>query len=135
MMSSSFGYNAPFVNAYFPAHDTPKGQAQGAERLLAWKHSSPESQFLKAVCTRDGAEVIIGLGIWTHMTEPPPQTLEEAEGEEGVKKYWPGDDDRDFMKALWTEYVKPRTKAVLNAKGKGVYGTCLLSSPAANVSH
>ncbi|KAJ4360263.1 uncharacterized protein N0V89_000823 [Didymosphaeria variabile] len=120
MMSLSFGSDAPFINAYFLAHDTPAGQAQGAERLLAWKQSSPDSQFLKAVSTRGGEEIVIGIGIWTYMVEQPPQTLEDAEGEEDVRKYWPREEEREWMKALWREYVKPRTRAVVGSKGKGV---------------
>jgi hypothetical protein len=123
VMSLSFGTDAPFINAYFPAHATPAGQAQGAERLLAWKRSAPESQFLKAVSAGDGGrEVIVGMGVWTHLREAPPQTLDDAEGEEGVEKYWPGERDREWMKVLWREYVKPRTGAVVEAKGRGVYG-------------
>ncbi|OAG04196.1 uncharacterized protein CC84DRAFT_1207359 [Paraphaeosphaeria sporulosa] len=122
MMSLSFGTDAPFINAYFLAHTTPAGQASGAERLLAWKHSAPNSQFLRAVAaSEDGGEVVIGIGIWTYMTEKPPQTLDEAEGEEGVSKYWPEDGAREWMRALWREYVKPRTAAVVGAEGKGVY--------------
>lgn len=128
MMSLSFGSDAPFINAYFLAHDTPAGQAQGAERLLAWKQSSPDSQFLKAVSVRGGEEAVIGIGIWTYMVEQPPQTLEDAEGEDDVSKYWPMEEEREWMKALWKEYVKPRTMAVVRSKGKGVYGMRLLNS-------
>jgi hypothetical protein len=125
MMSLSFGTDAPFINAYFLAHTTPAGQAQGADRLLAWKHSAPDAQFLKAVATGDsggGGEVIVGVGIWTFMSEAPPQTLEEAEGKEGVEKYWPDEGDRAWMEVLWREYVKPRTGAIVGAKGRGIYG-------------
>lgn len=126
MMSLSFGNDAPFINAYFLAHSTPAGQASGAERLLAWKNSAPNSQFLKvAAASKDGGETIIGVGIWTLMTEKPPQTLEEAEGEEEVERYWPEEGDRDWMKVLWREYVKPRTKAVVEAEGRGLYGECV----------
>ncbi|KAF2437782.1 hypothetical protein P171DRAFT_505459 [Karstenula rhodostoma CBS 690.94] len=128
IMSLSFGSDAPFINAYFPAHTTPTGQSQGSERLLAWKNSAPNSQFLKAVASsKNGGDVIIGIGIWTYMTEKPPQTLEEAEGEEEVRKYWPEEGDREWMRALWREYVKPRTGAVVGAEGSGVYVLELLA--------
>ncbi|KAJ4288591.1 hypothetical protein N0V90_011828 [Kalmusia sp. IMI 367209] len=127
MMSQSFGHDAPFINAYFISHDTPAGQAQGAKRLLAWKQSAPESTFLKAVLTQDGEEIIIGLAIWTHMVEAPPQTLEATEGADEVKEYWPDEQDREWMKILWSEYVKPRTEAVKSAGEKGVYVLELLA--------
>lgn len=122
MISQSFGNDAPFVNAYFPAHNTPVGQTNGAERLLAWKQSSSQSTFLKAVSTQEEKDTIIGMSVWTYMTEAPPQTLEDAEGEEGLRKYWPDEQGREWMEALWKEYVKPRTKAVTNSNGEGIYG-------------
>ena len=122
MVSQSFGENAPLINAYFLAHTTLTGQKQGAERLLAWKRSSPESTFLKAVSTQEGKEKIIGMSIWTYMAETPPQTLEEAEGKEELKKYWPDEQSREWMEALWKEYVKPRTRAVANSNREGIYG-------------
>ena len=116
VLSKSFGHDAPFVDIYFPNHNTTSGQVQGSQRLAAWKQTSEDSKFLKAV-TQAGQ--IIGFAIWTHMKEPPPAELDQAENVEGV---WPDKDDREFMTRLWRDYVKPRTQAVKKSKGKGVYG-------------
>jgi hypothetical protein len=124
ILSESFGHDAPFVDIYFPAHDTQRGQEQGSNRLTVWKHSSPASVFLKAVVSGSGGSVvgsekIVGFAIWTLMTDIPPQTLEEAERVEVV---WPDIEDRKFMSCLWSDYVKPRTQAVKSSAGKGAYG-------------
>jgi len=120
VMSKSFGQDAPFVNIYFPRHDTSEGQKQGSKRLLEWKKSAPNSTFLKAT-TKDvqGEEIIIGMAIWTHMTEIPSPKLEEVEDAEAV---WPDLEDRGFMANLWKDYVIPRTEAIKKSRGKGIYG-------------
>ncbi|KAF2108183.1 acyl-CoA N-acyltransferase [Lophiotrema nucula] len=123
VMSKSFGSDAPFINAYFPKHDTPAGQEQGYKRLLAWKQASSDSTFLKAV----KGDVIVGIAVWTLMTEPPPQTLEEVEGKEELPKIWADEKDREWMTRLWKSYVVPRTKVVNDTGGRGVYVLELLA--------
>ncbi|KAI8945941.1 hypothetical protein F4801DRAFT_566418 [Xylaria longipes] len=128
ILSESFAHNAPFVDAYFPNHDTLSGQVQGSNRLTAWKRTSHDSVFLKAVTSIGGnvakKERIIGLAIWTHMKDIPPQKLEDAEN---VEEIWPDMNDRRFMAGLWEDYVKPRTQAVKDSDGKGVYVLELLA--------
>ncbi|PVH96437.1 hypothetical protein DM02DRAFT_535230 [Periconia macrospinosa] len=124
VLSKSFGHDAPFVDIYFPAHDTPAGQAQGSKRLQAWKQSAPNSTFLKAV-TKTGSqqERLIGIAIWTHMEQAPPAELDQTENVVGV---WPDERDREFMTRLWREYVVPRSQAINESQGKGVYGALVL---------
>ncbi|KAI1268032.1 hypothetical protein F5Y18DRAFT_424344 [Xylariaceae sp. FL1019] len=98
VLSQSFGHDAPFIDIWFPNHDTPSGQVQGSKRLATWKASSASTTFLKV--------------------SPPPATLEEADNLEEV---WPDKQDREFMSRLWREYVVPRTQAVNDSRGKGVY--------------
>lgn len=121
VLSKSFGHDAPFVDIYFPDHDTPFGQAKASERLEAWRQSSESSTFLKAVLRADGAsqERIIGIAVWTLMKEPPPPELSKVED---VEEVWPDEDDREFMTRLWREYVIPRTQSIKDSEGKGVYG-------------
>ncbi|KAI1178409.1 hypothetical protein F4777DRAFT_537602 [Nemania sp. FL0916] len=128
ILSKSFGHDAPFVDIYFPNHDTANGQIQGSNRLTAWKHASQDSTFLKAVTSVPGVpgdeQRIIGFAVWTHMKEIPPQKLEDAEDAEEV---WPDPSDRKFMAGLWQDYVKSRTQAVTNSHGKGIYVLELLA--------
>lgn len=126
VVSKSFGHDAPFMDIYFPNHDTPSGQLQGSNRLTAWRRSTENSVFLKAVTSIEGdpanKQRIMGFAIWTHMKDIPPQKLENAEN---VEEIWPDVNDRKFMAAMWEEYVKPRTQAVRDSHGKGVYGEYL----------
>jgi hypothetical protein len=126
LLSKSFRHDAPFVDIYFPGHDTPRGQEQGAKRLAAWKHNAPDSTFLKAVVGNDQGEDerIIGFAVWTYMQDAPPSELDKVED---VVEVWPNEQDREFMTQLWKEYVVPRTKAIEESQGKGVYGE--LKSP------
>ena len=124
VISKSFGHDAPFVDIYFPNHGTPSGQAQASKRLAAWKQSSESSTFLKAITRADegSQEHIIGLAVWTLMKEAPPPELSKVED---VEEVWPDEDDREFMTRLWREYVVPRTRAIRDSEGKGVYGMWL----------
>ncbi|KAI1363330.1 hypothetical protein F5Y08DRAFT_309704 [Xylaria arbuscula] len=135
VVSSSFGHDAPFVDNYFPNHDTPFGRMQGSNRLLAWKQNSRDSVFLKAVvvssnsdATQNGVgsveEHIAGMAVWTHMKDVPPQKLEDVEN---VEEVWPDMADRRFMASLWEEYVKPRSQAVRDSHGRGVFVLELLA--------
>ncbi|KAF2677976.1 hypothetical protein K458DRAFT_349335 [Lentithecium fluviatile CBS 122367] len=125
ILSKSFGHDAPFVNNYFPAHDTPAGQTEGSKRLAAWKHGSPASTFLKAVLStgEDNKECIIGFAVWTHIKQAPPAELSKVENAD----VWPDEDDREYMTRLWSEYVIPRTRAVEESQGNGVYVLELLA--------
>lgn len=120
VVSKAFGHDAPFIDIYFPNHDTPSGQAQASKRLVAWNDSG-SSTFLKAIARADDGsqEYIIGIAIWTFMKEAPPAELSEAED---VEEFWPDEDDREFMTRLWREYVIPRTQTIKDSGGKGVYG-------------
>lgn len=122
VLSRSFGHDAPFIDIYFPAHDTSLGQEQGSRRLSAWKASSNvNSTFLKATLRPKHAdeEILIGIAVWTLMNEPPPADLASVED---VTDVWPDEQDREFMTRLWKDYVVPRTIAIENSGDKGVYG-------------
>ena len=121
VMSKAFGHDAPFVDIYFPNHDTPAGQGQASKRLTTWKQGAESSTFLKAVTrAKDGGqEEIIGFAIWTLMTEAPPSELAKVEN---VEEVWPDKNDREFMTRLWSEYVIPRTQSIKDSDGKGIYG-------------
>ncbi|KAI0101147.1 hypothetical protein F4814DRAFT_106430 [Daldinia grandis] len=126
VLSKSFGHDAPFVDIYFPNHDTPSGQAQGSKRLAAWKQTSEASTFLKTTTRGDQGdqELIVGFAVWTLMKEAPPADLAE---EEDVEEIWPDEGDREFMTRLWSDYVIPRSEAIEESGGKGVYVLELLA--------
>ena len=106
---------------YFPHHDTPAGQIQGSKRLATWRQTSKNSTFLKAAIQagQGDQEQIIGLAVWTYMTEPPPAELKKVEN---VEEVWPDKDDREYMTRLWRDYVVPRTQAIKDSGDRGIYG-------------
>ena len=118
ILSESFAHNEPFIDAWFPHHETSSGQAQGTKRLLEWKETSPESTFLKAVTYRDNQEQIMGFAIWKREKEQIPAELDKTED---VEEIWPNKNDREYMARLWRDYVVPQNKAISDSKGKGVY--------------
>lgn len=120
ILSNSFGHSAPLMDMLYPNHDTPPGQEQGSKRLAVWRQSAKNSVFLKAVGqTTQEPDKIVGFAIWTHMQEPPPLDITQTENAEEV---WPDTIDREYMTRLWRNYVIPRTQAIKNSNGKGVYG-------------
>ncbi|KAI5865920.1 hypothetical protein GGS23DRAFT_554603 [Durotheca rogersii] len=52
------------------------------------------------------------------MKEAPPADLAQVED---VAAVWPDRGDREFMTRLWRSYVVPRTQAIREAQGRGVY--------------
>jgi hypothetical protein len=121
VLSKSFGQNAPFINAYFPNHGTIAGQEQGSKRFAVWKQTAESSMFIKAT-TEVGQEKknqIIGVAVWSYMKEAPAAEIDE---EENVEDVWPDTQEREFMRRLWRDYVKPRTQSIQDSGGKGVYG-------------
>ena len=121
LLSKSFGHAAPFVDIYFPGHDTTAGQAALVERLTTWKTSSPESTFLKAVVGKEGSDdVIWSFAIWTLIKDAPETELEKVEKDVGG--VWPDKRDREFMRRLWERYVRPRSRVIEASGRRGVYG-------------
>ncbi|KPI37035.1 uncharacterized protein AB675_3717 [Cyphellophora attinorum] len=110
-ISNGFGHDAPFFDCYFPAHDTSAGQESGLKRLQFWKENSPNSTFLKATTE---AGKLIGFGVWTFMTEPVSDKLDEVEADVG--ETWPDKDDADHMRELWQQYVPYRNGAIGDSK-------------------
>jgi hypothetical protein len=115
VLSKSFGHDAPFIDIYFPNHDTPSGQAHGSNRLLAWKQASKTSTFLAGEGNKDH---IIGIAVWSLEKEPPSGVLEDVAD---VEEVWPNEEDREFMARVWREFGKPRTDAINNSRGEGVH--------------
>ncbi|KAI0895230.1 hypothetical protein F4806DRAFT_93231 [Annulohypoxylon nitens] len=126
VLSKSFGNDAPFVSVYFPQHATPAGRAQGSKRLAVWKQTEEDSVFLKAVArdSQEGQQTIVGFAVWTYMKEPPPAELDKTEN---VEEVWPDEGDREYMTRLWRDYVGPRSQAIVDSEGKGVYVLELLA--------
>jgi hypothetical protein len=124
ILSKSFGHDAPFVDIYYPKHETPSGQEKGSRRLAAWKKSAKNCTFLKAVVQvgeeeEEAKERIAGWAVWTFSNEAPPAEIAKLGG---ANEIWPDREDLLFMANLWREYMKPRTAAIQSTEGKGAFG-------------
>lgn len=115
VMSHGFGHDAPFLDAYFPDHDTPEGSKTGTARLLAWKQGEPESTFLKATL----GDKIIGIAVWSYIKEAPSADLTQYEN---VQAVWPNEDDLEHMMQMWSSYVISRANAIKEGGSSGIYG-------------
>lgn len=114
VMSNCFGHDAPFVDICFPGHDTTDGLKAGTRRLLAWKQKAPELTFLKAVL--EGK--VMGIAVWTLMREATSPDISKYEDEQAV---WPDEEDREYMKQLWSSYVVSRSNAIEQGGSMGIY--------------
>ena len=129
--SLAFGHSAPFVDIFFPEHDTPTGSDQLISRLRSWLESDPHASFLKAevekeMMNEDGSRAteIAGFAVWTHMLasrNPPPTELAEVEDIDAVwgtkaATHQDAEAEKLFVKQIWTSYVEPRRSAILKAQ-------------------
>ena len=120
VISAAFAHDAPFVDIFFPNHDTT-GRQQATERLREWFTSDPHARFIKA--EKNGR--ILGLAIWTHMLSSKNPTPEDVKEFEDVDAIWgaigEGDAEKRFVEQTWYSFVQPRRKALFEApKEKGI---------------
>ncbi|KAL8938399.1 MAG: hypothetical protein Q9216_003916 [Gyalolechia sp. 2 TL-2023] len=109
IISDTFQHTAPFIEALFPRHDTPKGREAGRNRLLEQKHTDPSIRFIKVVDT--DTRQIIGQANWQVLEEIP--TDESLEGD-----FWENENDKEFAQRLHDQYMIPRSRAIKTAGGK-----------------
>ena len=125
LMSAAFGRNAPVINVLFPNHFTPTGAEQGTKRLEQWQQSEPHAHFIKATSSLPNVHKpgVSGFAVWTLMPEQPPQELDDTEDAGAVwGRLENAEVETEFARQIWRRYVKPRSAAVRESNGKGVYG-------------
>lgn len=128
VISSAFGHEAPFIDMFFPNHDTAEGARQGTARLRSWQESDDHAHFVKATSTLPNAPNggTVGFAAWTLMTKIPPQSLDEASDVASIwGKLENPQAESDFARQIWSKYVLPRSAAVRDSNGKGVYGNSI----------
>lgn len=116
IISSAFGHEHPYIDAAFPAHDTPVGRQLGGERMLAIKHTDPNTKFLKVVDTETGK--MIAQAKWNIYKNTIP-TIVDLDG-----PYWKTDEEKEYAQLLCREYLIPRTKAIKETGGNLLCKLC-----------
>lgn len=133
VMSRAFGHDAPFVDVFFPDHDTPAGQAAAIQNFKAyWQTYTSGSDLVAAVIKhQDGSEEIVGFALWTFMS--PSMNLSPPELESAA--FAKSEEDALFAKQLWRSYVVPRRSAVLAAESLKDGGVWVLEYLAVDPGH
>lgn len=122
-MSCAFKHHAPFVDVFYPDHDTPEGQAAAARNVSAyWQSYRSHADLIVAASGRpSGSDEIVGFALWTYMSSSMSLSPAELESTSFAKS----EDDALFARQLWRSYVVPRRTAVLEAgkirNGDGIW--------------
>ena len=49
LLSQSFAHRHPFIESFYPAHETPAGRQAGSARLLSFAKADPNTYFVKCI--------------------------------------------------------------------------------------
>lgn len=109
ILSKAFGHEHPYIDAAFPQHDTPAGRAIGASRMLAIKHSDPNTTFIKVMDTDTGT--MIAQAKWNIYRSTIPPEL-ELDGD-----FWENEEEKEYAQLLCGEYLIPRIRAIRESGG------------------
>ncbi|KAL9120544.1 MAG: hypothetical protein Q9187_002900 [Circinaria calcarea] len=125
IISLAFAHEHPYIDAAFPAHDTPAGRISGGKRMLAIKHSDPNTTFLKV--TDAGTGEMVAQAKWNVYNGVVPEEI-ELEGD-----FWETEDEKEYAQHLFREYLATRRRAIKKSGGNLVYK--LLRSTTLYLSH
>ena len=110
IISLAFAHNHEYVDALFPAHDTPAGRRVGTERMLQIFQGDSYGHFIK-VDDHDSGK-LIAAAKWNIYEggEIPPQPAIDGD-------YWDSEEDKEFAQSLFHAFFAPRQKAIEETNG------------------
>lgn len=110
IISLAFGHDHEYMDAIFPAHDTPEGRRAGSERMLQIFHGDPYGHFMKVVETDTG--IVAGAAKWNiyKSGEVPPQPAIGGD-------YWESGVDKEFAQALFHGFFALRQGVIEETNG------------------
>ena len=110
IVSLAFANDHEYVDAVFPAHDTPEGRKIGSKRMLEIFRGDPYGNFVKVVHNDTG--VIVAAAKWNVYKggEIPPQP--EIDGD-----YWENEEEKEFAQLLFRAFFVPRQKVIEETNG------------------
>ncbi|EJT71438.1 hypothetical protein GGTG_10696 [Gaeumannomyces tritici R3-111a-1] len=115
VVSLAFGHDHPYIDALFPAHDTPQGRADGA-RWLGSALRDPSgtgraARFCKAVDTDTG--LIVGFAKWDIYDGFAPDV-----GPGSLKgDQWRDKEAKEWADYIWWEFTRRRWAALKESGG------------------
>lgn len=109
LISLAFANDHEYVDAVFPAHNTPAGRKVGIQRELQVFHGDPYGHFLKVV---NETGEIIAAAKWNlyKSGEVPPHP--ELDGD-----YWETDEEKEFAQSIFRAFFSPRQEAIEETNG------------------
>ncbi|KAL8698018.1 MAG: hypothetical protein Q9224_002048 [Gallowayella concinna] len=110
IVSSAYGHEHTYFDAVYPGHDTPSGRKIGGDRLLATKHRDSWTTFLKVTDTDTGE--MIAQAKWSIFDGVAPEDM-ELDGD-----YWEGDEEKEYARYMFWEFLGPRRAAIKASGGK-----------------
>jgi hypothetical protein len=105
IISLAFAHDHEYMDAVFPAHDTPEGRRAGTERLLQLFHGDPYGNILKVVDTETGK--IVASAKWNLYNGGPIPPQPEIDGD-----YWKNEEDKEFAQCLFHAFFSPRQRVI-----------------------
>lgn len=111
IISLAFGHDHAYVEALWPDHDTPSGNAAGAERLLFAQQNQPWARFCKAVDIKTGE--FVGFAKWDFYEGVIPDVPTHM-----PEKYYVDKDENDYADYMWNAFTRRRWDAVRESGGK-----------------
>ena len=110
IISAAFGHEHPYFDAVYPEHDQPLGRERGGERLLAFKHSDPNTTFLKVTDTN--TKDLLAVAKWNiYDGVVPDEQLPDG-------PYWSSQEDKEYGQHMFHEYMVPRMNAIRQSGGR-----------------
>ena len=109
IVSDSFGYDQPYIDALFPNHHEHAGRIEGADRFLQMKRTDPTNRCLKATDTASGE--IIGFAKWIVFANGKPEET-PLEGD-----FWETRDDKEYAAHVYEQYLKSRRSTARSVDG------------------
>lgn len=109
IFSMAFGHEHPYIEAAFPAHETPAGREIGTARMLSIKNGDPTATYLKVVDTESGE--MIAQAKWNiYKNTIPPEA--DLDGD-----FWENAEEKEYAQLLAREYLIPRRQAIKESGG------------------
>jgi GNAT superfamily N-acetyltransferase len=101
IVSLAFANDHEYVDAVFPAHNTPAGRKAGSERMLQLFHGDPYGNFVKCVDIETGTIAAAAKWNFYNGGEVPAQPAIDGD-------YWVNEEEKEFAQCIFHSFFAPR---------------------------
>jgi hypothetical protein len=130
LVSLAFANDHEYVDAVFPAHNTPAGRKAGSERMLQLFHGDPYGNIIKCVDNETGT--IVAAAKWNFYNGGDIPAQPAIDGD-----YWENEEDKEFAQALFQSFFAPRQRVIeeTGARLAGIFRFCSSCSTICSHTH